>query len=77
MFRIIRKIFIILLTYLINSSSIVNVSNHSKYVSLSNPKCKIQPALINLQKKKIDIKNRPCYYFDDIIKIKDLDFDNI
>ena len=27
--------------------------------------------------KKIDIKNRACYYFDDIIKIKDIDFDNI
>ena len=58
MFRIIRKIFIILLTYLLNSSSTVNVSNHSKYVSLSNPKCKIQPALINLQKKKKKKKNR-------------------
>ena len=27
--------------------------------------------------KKIDIKNRTCYYFDNIIKIKDNDFDNI
>ena len=27
--------------------------------------------------KKIDIKNHTCYYFDDIIKIEDLDLDNI
>ena len=26
--------------------------------------------------KKVSIKNRTCYYFDDIIKIKDFDFDN-
>ena len=34
--------FIVLLT------SIVNTSNYTKYVSLSNQKCKIQPTLINL-----------------------------
>ena len=27
--------------------------------------------------KEIDIKNRTCYYFDDIIKIEDFDRDNI
>ena len=27
--------------------------------------------------KEIDIKNRTWYYFDDIIKIEDFDFDNI
>ena len=42
MFRIIKKMFIVLLT------SIVNASNHTKYVSLCNQKCKIQPTLINL-----------------------------
>ena len=26
---------------------------------------------------KFDIKNRKCYYFDDIMKIKDIDFENI
>ena len=31
---------------------------------------------INDELKEIDIKNRTCYYFDDIIKIKDLDVDN-
>ena len=27
--------------------------------------------------KKIQIKNRTCYYFDDIINLEDFDFDNI
>ena len=40
MFGIIRKMFIVLL------SSIVNVSNHTKCVSLSNQKCEIQLTLI-------------------------------
>ena len=26
--------------------------------------------------KKVLIKNRPCYYFDDIIKLEDFDLDN-
>ena len=28
----------------------------------------------NNELKEIDIKNRTCYYFDDIIKIEDFDF---
>ena len=31
----------------------------------------------NDELKEIDIKNRMCYYFDDIIKIKGFDFNNI
>ena len=42
MFEIIIRMFIILLI------NIVNASNHTKCVSLSNQKCKIQPTLINL-----------------------------
>ena len=42
MFRLIKKIFLGLLI------SIVNASNHTKYVSLSNQNCVIQPTLINL-----------------------------
>ena len=42
MFGIIKKMFIVLL------SNIVNVSNHTKCVSLSNQKCKIQSTFINL-----------------------------
>ena len=39
---VVKKIFIGLLT------NVVNASIHTKYVSLSNIKCKIQPTLINL-----------------------------
>ena len=42
MFRLIKKIFIGLLT------GLVDRSNHTKCVSLSNQKCMIQPTLINL-----------------------------
>ena len=31
----------------------------------------------NNESNEIDIKNGICYYFDDIIKIEDLDLDNI
>ena len=31
----------------------------------------------NDELKNIDIRSRTCYYFDDIIKIEDLDLDNI
>ena len=31
----------------------------------------------NDQVKQINIKNRACYYFDDIIKVKDFYIDNI
>ena len=41
MFRIIKRMFIVLV------SSIVNASNYIKFVSLSNQKCEIQPTLIN------------------------------
>ena len=27
--------------------------------------------------KKIDIKNCTCYYFDDIMRVVEIDFDNI
>ena len=42
MFKLVKKIFIGLLTEL------VSASNHTKYVSLSNQKCMTQPTLINL-----------------------------
>ena len=31
----------------------------------------------NNELKKVCIKNRTCYYFNDIIKLEDFDFDNI
>ena len=42
MFGIFKKMFIIFL------ASIVNASNHTKFVSLSNQKCEFRPTLINL-----------------------------
>ena len=42
MFELIKKIFVGLLT------GLVNWSNHTKFVSLSNQKCITQPTLINL-----------------------------
>ena len=41
MFPIIKKMFVVLLT------NVVNASSHTKCVSLSNQKCEIQPTLIN------------------------------
>ena len=46
--------FIVLLT------SIVNVSNYTKCVSLSNQKCDFQPTLINLHPKEY---NQEIYYY--------------
>ena len=46
MFGLIKKIIIGLLTGLVNGS------NHTKFVSLSNQKCMIQPTLINLHPNK-------------------------
>ena len=31
----------------------------------------------NNELKKVRIKNRTCYYFDDIIKLGDIDIENI
>ena len=31
----------------------------------------------NDELKEIDIKNRICYYFDGIMKVENIDFDNI
>ena len=44
-------------------------------------KCQINKCIINEDSndelKEIDIKNRKCYYLDDIIKIEDFNLDNI
>ena len=44
MFGLIKKMFIRLLT------GLVNASNHTKCVSLTNSKCTIQPAIVNLHR---------------------------
>ena len=50
MFKIILKMFIRLLTGLVNGllTGLVNGSHHTKCVSLINQKCMIQPTFINL-----------------------------
>ena len=54
MFRLIKAILIGLLT------GIVNVSNHTKGVLLSNQKCMIQPTLINLHSNEY---NQEFHYY--------------
>ena len=44
------------LTSLINTSNIVNASNHTRCVSLGNRKCEIQPTLINLHRNEYSEK---------------------
>ena len=56
MLGLIQKMFIVLL------SSIVNASSHTKCVSLSNQKCEIQSILINLDSKEY-IQEFPSYPF--------------
>ena len=46
--------------------SIVNVSNHTKYISLSNEKCKIQPTLINLLPNE---HSQEFYYYPVSVKL--------
>ena len=54
MFRLIKAILIGLLT------GILNVSNHTKGVLLSNQKCMIQPTLINLHSNEY---NQEFHYY--------------
>ena len=56
MFGLNKKIFIGLLT------SIVNSSNHRKWISFSNQKCMIQPTLINLHPNEYS-QEFHCYPF--------------
>ena len=51
MFGIIKQIFIVLLTSIINTSSIGNASNHTKCVFLSKQKYEIQPASQGIQSR--------------------------
>ena len=54
MFGLIKKIFIELLT------GLVNRSNNTKRISLSNQKCIIQPTLINLHTNKYNQEFHYC-----------------
>ena len=60
MFRLIKEIFIGLLTGLVNGF------NHIKCVSLSNQKCMTQPALINLHPNEY---SQEFYYYTFLVKL--------
>ena len=57
MFKFLKNIFIGIFT------SIVDASNHTKWASLGNQKCKIQPNLINLHSNEYT-KRLHYYQFD-------------
>ena len=59
MLGIIKKKFVVLL------NSIVNASNHTKCVSLSNQKSKIQPTHINLHPNEF---NQELQYYTIVVK---------
>ena len=60
MFGLIKKMFIVVL------SNIVNASNHTRCVSLSNQKCKIQPTLINLHPNEY---SQEFHYYSFTVKL--------
>ena len=60
MFGFIKKIFIILLT------SLVNASSHIKVVSVRNQKCKIQPTLTNLHPNEY---SQELHYYPFAVKL--------
>ena len=60
MFGFIKRMFIVLLTNLLNSTS------HAKYVFLSNQKCETQPSLINLYPNE---NSQELHYYPFTIKL--------
>ena len=60
MFRLIKKMFIGLLT------SIASASNHTKCVSLSNQKCMIEPTVINLYSNKY---SQALFYYPFVVNL--------
>ena len=60
MFAIIKKMLIVVL------SSIVNVSNYTKFVVLSNQKCEIHPNFINLHSNEY---SQEFHYYPFVVKL--------
>ena len=52
--------------FIVSLTGIVNASNHSKCVSLSNKKCEIQPTLINLHPNEY---SQELHYFSFAVKL--------
>ena len=66
MLGIIKKMFIVLLTSIVNSSSLVNAFGHTKFVSLSNQKCNMQPTLTNLHPNEY---SQEPHYHSFVVKV--------
>ena len=64
-----------------NDTSTESINSDYKKVKYKMDCYILQTNNIKMEKdnelKKVGIKNRTCYYFDDIVKIEDFDFDNI
>ena len=60
MFRLMKKIFIGLLT------GLVNASNHTRWISLSNQKCMIKPTNINLYPSEY---SQEFHYYLTLVKL--------
>ena len=54
-FRLIKQVFIVLLSFTGSFTNIVNASDHTKYISLSNQQCLTWPNLINLHPNKVNL----------------------
>ena len=52
--------------FIVSLTGIVNASNHSKCVSLSNKKCEIQPTLINLHPNEY---SQELHYYSFAVKL--------
>ena len=52
--------------FIVSFTGIVNASNHSKCVSLSNKKCEIQPTLINLHPNEY---SQELHYYSFAVKL--------
>ena len=52
--------------FIVSLTGILNASNHSKCVSLSNKKCEIQPTLINLHPNEY---SQELHYYSFAVKL--------
>ena len=66
MFGIIKKMFIVLLTTILNTSNVGNASNDAKLFSLSYQKCEIQHTLINLHPNEC---SQELHYYPFTVKL--------
>ena len=60
MFRLIKQVFIGLLSFSNSRTSTISASNYTKCLYLNNQQCMIQPTLINLHSN--EYTRELCYY---------------